>query len=113
MSATNFFLDKGFTPVRKVAILNAGTTATIWTPETGKRVFLTQLDISTNLGGTIAFYFDNGNNSFGRFTLAGSASVSPSIGCIESTVVSGRLFANASTAASTDGWTINMTGFEL
>ena len=112
MSAIDFYLERGFTPMNKAVVISGPDTISVWTPITGKRVFVTNLSIGTNVGGTIAFYFDNGNSQIARFSIAGSASISPSIGCWDSTVTSGRIFARTLGNAS-DGWYVNLTGFEL
>lgn len=112
MSAIQFFLERGFTPVNKAVVISGPNTMAVWTPVTGKRVFVTDISVGTNVGGTIAFYFDNGNNQIARFSVAGSASISPFIGCWESTVVSGAIFARTLGNAS-DGWYVNLTGFEI
>ena len=112
MSATNYFLEKGFTPVNKSVVISGPNTIAVWTPITGKRVFLTGLSIGANLGGTMAFYFDNGDSRFAIFSLAASATITPEIGCIESTVVSGAIFARTLPNAS-DGYYVNLTGFEV
>lgn len=113
MSATEFYLEKGFTPLAKISNINGLDTVSVWIPVTGKRVVLTNLQISTNYAGTIAFYFDNGNDKFAEFLLNSSSTVSPTIGAIESTVVSGRIFARAGGLSGTDGWRVNLQGFEL
>src|SRR5688572_23389634 len=109
MSAIEFFLDKGFTPVNKTVVLSGTGTASVWTPVTGKRVIITDLAISSNPAATIAFYFDNGNDKIAGYNLAASSNFSPTIGAWESTVVSGRIFAKLS-ASQTDGTQVNLTG---
>lgn len=113
MSATQFYLESGYTPTAKTTLIHGLDTISVWTPLTGKRVALTGLSISTNNAGTIAFYFDNGNNKFAEFLLGASATIVPIIEAIESTVVSGRIFAKVGGASGTDGWRVNLTGFEL
>lgn len=110
--ATNYFLEKGFTPINKSTIISGPNTISVWTPIAGKRVFLTGMSIGANISGTIAFYFDNGNDRFAIFSLAASSTISPVIGLIESTVVSGAIFARTLTNAS-DGYYVNLTGFEI
>ena len=112
MSASEFYLNAGYTPTAKSTLIHGVSTISVWTPETGKRVALTGMSVSTNNAGTIAFYFDNGNEKFAEFLLAASSTVVPIIEAIESTVVSGRIFAKVS-VSGTDGWRVNLTGFEL
>lgn len=112
MSAIEFYLEKGYTPINKSVIISGPNTISVWTPITGKRVVLTNMSISANLTGTIAFYFDNGNNRIATYSLSASSTIAPVIGCIESTVVSGAIFARTLPNAS-DGYYVNLTGFEI
>ena len=113
MSAINYYLNKGYTPVNKVSVISGLNTISVWTPVTGKRVALTGITIASNPGGTIAFYFDTTTGyKFAEFLVGGSDTISPNIGAIESTVVSGRIFAVAN-PSGTDGWNVSLTGFEL
>ena len=112
MSAIEFFLGRGLTPINKSVIFAGGDTLTVWLPPTGKRVIVTNVSVSSNEAATIAFYFDN--TVSGRpaiLSTNGSVMASFDIGCWESTVVSGRIFARKNT---TLGETIvNLTGFEV
>lgn len=113
MSAHNFYLQAGYTPINKSVVLSGAGTHSIWVPVSGKRVVVTGVHISSiDTAGTIAFYFDNGNSRIAQYALAASASIAPVIGGWESTVTSGRIFANKA-AIQTDGVHINLTGFEL
>ena len=112
MSAIDFYLEKGYTPVNKSVVISGPDTIAVWTPITGKRVVLTDISVAANLTGTIAFYFDNGNNRFALYSLSASSTITPNIGCIESTVVSGAIFAVTKNNAS-DGYYVNLTGFEV
>lgn len=112
MSAINYYLEAGHTPRRKTVTVSGPNTFTIWAPDAGKVVHITNLSISSNNGGTIAFYFDNGNDEIARFVRAGSATIVPEIGCWQSTVVSGRIF-GVIKGGATDECTVNATGFEL
>lgn len=112
MSALNFYLSKGYTPLSKSVVISGPNTITIWTPPSDKRVVITDLSIATNVNGTIAFYFDNGNDRIASFSLSASASLAPQIGAWESTVVGGLIFARTLGNAS-DGWYVNVTGVEL
>jgi len=74
---------------------------------------VTSVNIScTDAGGTIAFYFDNGNDRIAQYSLGASAFIAPVIGGWESTVASGRIFANKA-AIPVDAVSINLTGFEI
>ena len=113
MSATNYYLSKGYTPINKTVVISGPDTMAVWTPVTGNRVILTEISISANQAGTIVFikYDQKAANYFARLSLAGSANISPTIGCVEGTMVDGAFFART-LGNTTDGWNINLTGFE-
>lgn len=111
--STNFYLDKGFTPLAKSVVLSGGGTASVWIPKTGHRVVVTSLFVSSiDTAGTLFFYYDNGNDKIAGYNMAASGSIAPIIGGWESTVSGGRIFVNK-TAIQTDGIFINLTGFEI
>ena len=113
MSAIDFYISKGYTPVNKTTVISGPNTISVWTPITGKRVVLTDMSIASNVTGTISFYFDNDTSyNFARFSLSASSTITPQIGCIESTTVSGAVFARTLPNAS-DAWYVNLTGFEI
>ena len=114
MSAHNFYLEKGYTALTKSCLLSGGGTHSVWIPKVGHRVVVTAVNISSiDVAGTIAFYFDNGNDRISMFSIAASASiVPPFISGWESTVVSGRIFANKA-AIQSGGLMINLEGFEI
>ena len=113
MSATNYYLSKGYTPINKNIIISGPNTISIWAPVTGNRVILTEMNITANQAGTIVFIFYDqlAANYFAQFSLAASTTIAPSIGCVQGTMVSGSLFART-LGNSTNGWNINLTGFE-
>ena len=112
--STNFYLSKGYTPTNKNVVISGPDTIAVWTPLTGKRVVLTDLSISANQAGTIVFilYDQNAANYFAMFSLAASSNISPSIGCVEGTMVSGAIYART-LGNTTNGWNINLSGFEV
>lgn len=113
MSTTDFYLKAGYTLLNKSVVLSGAGTHSVWIPKTGHRVVVTSVNItSIDAAGTIAFYFDNGNDRIAMYALAASGSLMPDISGWESTVVSGRIFANKS-AIQTDGIHINLGGFEI
>lgn len=113
MSITEHYLKQGHTPLVKSGVLSGAGTHSVWIPKAGYRVVVTSLDISSiDAAGTIAFYFDNGNDRIATYALNASATISPVIGGWESTVAGGRIFANRS-AIQTNGIAINLTGFEI
>lgn len=108
-----YYLNKGFTPLTKSVVLSGAGTHSVWIPKSGYRVAVTSLYISSrDVAGTLAFYYDNGNNRIAMYDLAASANVNPVIGGWESTVSGGRIFATKA-AIQTDGIFINLTGFEI
>lgn len=113
MSAINFYLSKGYTPLTKSVIISGLGTVSVWVPPSDKRVVITDVSLSSNLAGTIAFYFDNGDDRIAAYTLGSSASFSPVIGAWESTVVGGRIFAKIGTTSASDAWFVNVSGVEL
>ncbi len=113
MSVSTYYLNKGFTPLAKSVVLSGAGTHSVWIPKAGHRVSITSVYISSiDAAGTLAFYFDNGNDRIAQYSLAASAQVQPVIGGWDSTVSSGRIFAVKS-AIQTDGISINLTGFEI
>ena len=112
MSATEYYLNKGFTCLNKSVVVSGTGTFTVWAPVAGRRVVVTGISISANPAGTVAFYFDNGDDRIALFNLSASSNISPTIGAWESTVASGRIFGKLS-ASQTDGSAVNATGFEI
>lgn len=117
MSAFQFYKTLGqqqVTPKNRT-ISNASTAANVvlWSPTTSTRIAVTNLHISCNTGGTIAFFF-GGNNQIklAEFSVASSATISPVIGAWESTAQDAPLYANVSTGA-TNAWSVTAEGFEL
>lgn len=112
MSAIEFFLGRGHTPINKSVIFSGNDTASVWTPVTGKRVVVTNVSVAANVPSTIAFYFDT-TTAYRAAIIStdGSTMVNPDIGCWESTVVSGRIFARKNTTLGEA--IVNLTGFEI
>ena len=111
MSAHEFYLGKGYTSIAKTVVVSGTNTMAVWSPLGNKRVVVTNVNISTNPAGTIAFYFE-ANDKIAEFITAGSATIVPTIGSWESTTNAGKIFVKLS-ASQTDGTRINLTGFEL
>lgn len=112
MSAVEFYLSKGYTPSAKSVVLSGTDTASVWAPVTGKRVILTNMGISSIGAATTIVFFFEAEDKFAEFSVNASASIFPYIGAIESTMVSGNVFAKLS-ASATDGCRINLQGFEV
>lgn len=113
MSATKFFLEKGFTPTFRSVTTEGAGTYEVWNPTTSTRIMLTELSVSSNLGGTILFSFGNlAGTKFAEFIVGSSATINPSIGAIESTMYDRSIFA-AVDGGGTDGFKVNLMGFEL
>src|SRR3990167_904231 len=113
MSAINYYLSKGYTPINKQVVISGPDTIAVWGPVSGNRFILTDLSISANQAGTIVFnlHDEKTANYFARFSVGGSVNISPSIGCVEGTMVGGKIWA-ITTGNTTEGWRINLTGFE-
>ena len=113
MSVTAYYISKGYTPESKTTLINGLDTLSVWTPSAGRRVIATELNVSSNIGGTIAFYFDNAKQfKIAEYLLGASASISPMIGQWESTAIGFGIIAKVG-ASATDGWRVNLTGFEI
>ena len=114
MSASDFYLNKGFTPAFRVVALNSADTVSVWTPTTSTRVVLTHLNIASGAQtGTIAFYFGNlaGTRIF-EFSVGSTTTISPVIGAIESTMYDRQIFARG-TPGGNGQWLVNLQGFEI
>ncbi len=113
MSVEEFYLNRGAGLLSKSVILSGAGTHSVWIPKAGHRVVVTSVGItSVDVAGTIAFYFDNGNDKIAMYALSASASLQPIIAGWESTVSGGRIFATKA-AIQTDGIQINLGGFEI
>lgn len=113
MSVDTYYLGQGYTLTSKSVVLSGGGTHTVWLPKVGNRVVITSLSItSIDVAGTMAFYFDNGNDKIAMYSIAASGSILPVISGWESTVATGRIFVNKA-AIQTDGIQINANGFEI
>lgn len=113
-SASNYYLDKGFTPAFRTTLVNSATTIAVWTPTTSTRVVLTDVQItSTAQSGTLAFYFGNlaGTKIF-EFAIGTTSTISPAIGPIESTMYDREIFVK-STPGGDGLFRVNLQGFEL
>ena len=106
------FFAHGYTPAfRHQEIITANSTITVWTPESGNRIVLDGLTVGSGPGGTIQFFLHN-NLKVAEFFAAASITIAPTFGQIESTLASQALLAVASNATS-GGWRITATGFEI
>jgi hypothetical protein len=108
MSA-EFYFSKGYTPRCWSATIAGPDTYKIVNPGAGKRVVFTNISISSNVGGTIAFYFE-GNNRIAQFNRQASATINPHISAWENTTVGEGIFAVLKGTA-TDGCYVNAEGF--
>ena len=115
MSAINFFLEKGFSPIAKTKNISGADTVVVWTPDSDKRVFITDVTLVPGpLTDTISFFFADRQNPVAKiatFGLEGSATLSPIIGGWESTAVGGAIYARKTTTLGE--MTVNLTGVEL
>ena len=112
MSATEHYLNQGYTPKNKTIVIQESAAVAVWTPLTSTRVVVTELGLSTNLATTVAFYWGSAGDKIAEFLLPGSAAIVPSIGIWEGTAYDRGLYARAS-IGSTDGVRVNLTGFEI
>ena len=113
MSAIEHYLRAGYTPANKTVVINGLDTIAVWTPTTSTKIVVTNLSISNNYGGTIAFYWGNlAGTKIAEFLIGSSATIVPAIGVWEGTMYDRTLFAKAGTSG-TDGIRVNLTGVEL
>ena len=112
--ATDFYLEKGFTPQTRYTEFDASTTLSIWTPTTSTRVVLTGLTITNNAAaGTFLITFGNLNGSrIAEYTVGASATLAPIIQAIECTMYDRSIFGRPS-SSPTNGWRVTAFGFEL
>lgn len=114
MSAIEFYLKQGGTPLTRTTTISGLGTIAVWTPATSTRVAVTDITIASNNAGTIAFYWGNlAGDKIAEFLLAGSITISPIIGVWEGTAYDRTLFAKLGAVSATDGFRVNLTGFEL
>jgi len=112
MSASDFYLAKGFTPTFKTAAFAGVGTITVWTPRSSTRIVLTELHIASTLAGSTAFYFGNlAGEKIIEFRHGGSASLDVAIHA-DSGTMDRTLVAN-SVAPGTDGVKVTAVGFEI
>ena len=112
MSATDFYLNKGFTPTFKTVSFNAVGTITVWTPRTSTRIVLTELHVASINPGSTAFYYGNlAGQKIVEFHHGGSAYINAPIHA-DSNIMDRTLVAN-SVAPGTDGVKITAVGFEI
>ena len=108
----DIYFARGYTPAFRFLSISSVSTVAVWTPTTSTRIVLTDLVVSSNLGGTILFSLGNlaGSRIF-EFFVGSSATISPMIGSIESTMYDRAIFASTSQSGS-EGWKVTLMGFE-
>ena len=115
MSAINFFLERGHTPVVKNTSIYGADTIAVWTPLSDKRVMITNVNLAAGaLDSTISFFFADRQNpvaKIGTFGVPASLTINLDIGCWESTAVGGVIYARKNTTLNE--MTVNLTGFEV
>lgn len=114
MSSSEFFLNKGYTPVFKTYTLNGTGTAIVWTPVSGKKIVLTDLILASNLAGSTSFYFGATTGDpllVATFNHGGSATINAKF-LADANIYDRTLVAN-SKAPGTDGIQITAVGFEI
>ena len=87
----------------------------IWTPTSSMRIVVNSIIVTSQMAGTIAFYFGGKNNAYQICTLstAGSFTIAPEIEGWESTAIDAPFYAVASVSSPTTPWTVTAEGFEL
>lgn len=139
MSADQYYLRRGFTPQHKTTMIHSRDTIVVWSPRSNTRVTVTDLSVASIVGGTIAFYineFTSGARAYDdgsvydlatltydgtdqnvdakilEFFMGGSATIAPAIGMIQTDLYDTDIVAAVS-ASSTEGWRVDMTGFDI
>ena len=112
MSASDYYLNKGFTPTFKTVSFGGAGTITVWTPRASTKIVLTQLVVASNLGGSSAFYFGNlAGTKIVQFNHAASSVISTEL-LADAEIYDRTLVGNVS-AAGTDGVKVTAIGFEI
>ena len=112
MSATEFYLNQGYTPTWKTVSFNGIGTVTVWTPRTSTKIVLTQLSVATNLAGSTAFYFGNlAGDKIVQFNNAASGFVEMEL--LADSGTSDRTLVGNSSGMGTDGVKVTALGFEI
>lgn len=106
-----FYLQKGYTPVFRHKDFSGAGTAIIWTPTTNTKQVITGLTISSNLGGSIAFYWASVNTKLFEFYVGGSSTIIPMVH-IESSLQN-LDFVGIPSGGGTNGWKVTAMGFEI
>lgn len=113
MSAFQYYKTLGQTQIFKHKDISNTGNVVVWQPATSLRIALTNLSVSSNLGGTIAIFFGGANQSkLAEFYVGGSVTISPVISCWESTATDAPLFVTTS-SGGVNGWKVSAEGFEL
>lgn len=112
MSATDFYLSKGFTPTWKTVSFNGAGTATVWTPRASTRIVLTRIVAANTNAGSMAFYYGNlAGTKIVEFRFGGSSTIDVSLDADSGTV--DRTLVGNVTGGGTDGNQVTLTGFEI
>lgn len=113
--ADQYFIQQGRTPKTVQTEFNLNGTKAIFSPSTSMRVVLTALTIANTAAPSGTFVITMGNvggSKVAEFFVAGSASISPVIGAIETTAFD-RAFFGTPTSSPSAGWQVTAYGFEL
>jgi hypothetical protein len=110
----DFYKSSGYAPVIKHRdISNPTANNVVWTPLASMRIVICSLTVSSNLGGTIAFFFGgNQQVKLAELSMGSSFTLAPEIEGWESTAIDAPLYAVAS-SGGTNGWKVTAEGFEL
>ena len=112
MSATHYFLSKGYTPTFKTISFDSAGTLTLWTPSASTRIVLTGLVVASTLAGSTAFYFGNlAGTKIVEFRHGGSSTVTLEL-LADANIYDRTLVAN-SVDPGTDGVKVTAFGFEI
>lgn len=91
----------------------ANTNKIVYTPNSSLRIVLTNLQVASNVAGSIQLWFGgNANRMLFEANLGASAFITPVISGIESTAIDAVLYAVVSNTSG-NGWKISAEGFEI
>ena len=97
----------------QTGITAANTSKIVYTPRTSTRIVLTNLQVASNVSGSVQVWFGGAaNRKVFEANLGASAFITPVISGIESTALDAVLYAVVSNSSS-NGWQIGAEGFEL
>lgn len=114
MSAVNFYLSKGFSPVTKSIYVNEGAAVLAWSPTTSTRIVLTGYTVASSIATSFILSFGlTGGRVIARGFTTASATVNSPDGFMDAEPAYDRAIYFTAKAGATDGGAVSLYGFEL